>query len=53
VKPNRKIFDYAIETSPRRTEKIFFMDDTLGHVEAAKKLGIDAVQFTTAEKTDR
>jgi glucose-1-phosphatase len=50
VKPDRKIFDHAIEQAGVAPEKIFFMDDTLGHVEAAKKLGIDAVQFTTAER---
>jgi glucose-1-phosphatase len=48
-KPDKKIFDYAIQQSGVGPEKIFYIDDTLGHVEAAKRLGIDAVQFTTTD----
>jgi glucose-1-phosphatase len=48
-KPDKKIFDYAIQQAGVAPEKIFFMDDTLGHVEAAKRYGIDAVQFTTPD----
>lgn len=49
VKPDAAIFHAAAELAGYRPEEIFFVDDIAGHVAGAKAVGIDAVQFTTAE----
>jgi glucose-1-phosphatase len=49
MKPNEKIFRRAIELASVPAERIFYIDDLPGHVEAARKLGIDAVQYTTTD----
>jgi FMN phosphatase YigB (HAD superfamily) len=49
AKPDEKIFRRAIELARVPAERIFYVDDLPGHVEAARKLGIDAVQYTTTD----
>ena len=49
LKPDEKIYRRAIELAGLPPEKIFFTDDMQGHIDAARKLGIDAVQYTTTE----
>jgi putative hydrolase of the HAD superfamily len=49
TKPDEKIFRRAIELAGVPAEKIFYIDDMPRHVEAARKLGIDAVQYTTTD----
>jgi len=49
TKPDEKIFRRAIELARVPSEKILYIDDLPGHVEAAKKLGIDAMQYTTTD----
>ncbi|HEY2882193.1 MAG TPA: HAD family phosphatase [Pirellulales bacterium] len=49
LKPEEKIYRRAIELAGVPPEQIFFADDMIGHIEAARKLGIDAVQYTTTE----
>jgi len=49
TKPDEKIFWRAIELAGVPAEEIFYIDDLPGHVEAARKLGIDAVQYTTTD----
>ena len=47
VKPEPAIFEHAIRMADVEPERIFYVDDLPGHVEAARALGIDAVQYTT------
>jgi len=47
LKPEEKIFRIAAERAGLPPEEIFYVDDTAGHVAAAKALGFDAVQYTT------
>ena len=49
TKPDEKIFQRAIELAGVPAKNILYIDDLPGHVEAAKKLGIDAVQYTTTD----
>jgi putative hydrolase of the HAD superfamily len=48
MKPDRKIYEIAIEKAGVPAEKIFYTDDREENVAAAKQLGIDAVLFTDA-----
>ena len=45
MKPKAEIFRVAVERARCRPEECFYTDDILLFVEAARKLGIDAVQF--------
>lgn len=45
IKPSPKIYREAIERAECAPEECFFTDDIPAYVEAAKKEGIDAVQF--------
>ena len=47
LKPDRRIFQAAVDLSGVAPEEIFFIDDIAGHVEGASAAGIDAVQYTT------
>ncbi|MEN6458380.1 MAG: HAD family phosphatase [Thermoguttaceae bacterium] len=49
MKPDAAIYQAAAKLAGYAPEEIFFVDDTAGHVEGAKAIGFDAVQFTTAE----
>jgi glucose-1-phosphatase len=49
VKPDAAIFQAAADLAGCRPEEMFFVDDIAGHVAGAKAVGVDAVQFTTAE----
>jgi glucose-1-phosphatase len=46
MKPDAKIYAAAAEAAGVRPEEIFFMDDTPGHVAAARDFGFDAVVYT-------
>lgn len=45
AKPDSRIFEHAAELARCHPRDCFFADDTPGHVEAAKRLGFDAVVF--------
>ncbi len=47
VKPSADIFAAAAELAGVDAREIFFVDDTLGHVEGARAAGFDAVQYTS------
>ena len=47
MKPEEKIFRAAIEKAGVPPAEIFYVDDTPGHVKAARALGIDAVVYTS------
>jgi putative hydrolase of the HAD superfamily len=46
MKPDAAIYQAAAEMAGVDPAEIFFTDDTVGHVEAARAAGFDAVQFT-------
>jgi FMN phosphatase YigB (HAD superfamily) len=50
MKPQPEIYRAAIAAAQCRPEECFFTDDILEYVEAAKALGIDAVQFESREQ---
>jgi putative hydrolase of the HAD superfamily len=50
AKPNPLIYQKAVELAGCRAEECFFTDDIPEYVEGARKLGIDAVQFQSAEQ---
>lgn len=47
MKPDRAIYEAAIEQAGAEPGEIFFVDDIAGHVEGARAAGLDAVQYTT------
>ena len=44
-KPSKEIFEIAIDKSETCSNEIYFFDDSLQNVEAAKKLGINAFLY--------
>ena len=49
-KPDPRIFQRAMEWASVGPEKILFIDDTKGHVEAAISLGMQGVHFQSGEQ---
>ena len=49
AKPDPAIFRLALERLSVEPGEAVFIDDTLGHVEAARSLGMQAIHFTTAD----
>ena len=52
VKPSSKIFQTAIQRAQCKPEECFFTDDILINIEAARKHGMDAVQFHTSARLE-
>lgn len=50
VKPDPKIFLAAIEKANCLPEECFFTDDRSGNIEGAQSVGINALQFISAEQ---
>ena len=50
LKPEPKMYHAAAELAGVAPNEIFFCDDTLGHVAAAREAGFDAVQYTSTPK---
>ncbi len=50
LKPSKEIFQIAVEKAGCLSEECFFTDDIKANVEGAKKFGINAVQFISAEQ---
>jgi putative hydrolase of the HAD superfamily len=50
TKPDRAIFEAAIERLGRPAEEVLFIDDRAENVEGAREAGLQAVQFTSAAK---
>ena len=48
MKPDREIYDAAIQSAGVAPDEIFFMDDRIENVQAANAAGLDAVHFTDA-----
>jgi len=53
MKPSPVIFRAAIASAGCAPEEIFFTDDIADYIAAAKKEGIDAVQFESSEQIER
>jgi putative hydrolase of the HAD superfamily len=49
-KPDPKAYEYLLETLGTPAEEVVFIDDKIENVEAALKLGIDAIHFQSAEQ---
>ena len=49
MKPDRAIYDAAIERAGVAADEVFFTDDRLENVEGARAAGIDAVQFVDCD----
>jgi len=45
-KPNEEVFHYILETHGLRAEETLFVDDSLQHIEGAKKVGLHAIHMT-------
>jgi putative hydrolase of the HAD superfamily len=50
MKPDRRIYEIAIERAGVPAEKIFYTDDREENVAAAKQLGLESVLFTDANQ---
>jgi putative hydrolase of the HAD superfamily len=53
AKPEAKIYHEAMARAQRKPEACFFTDDLAVNVTAARELGMDAVQFLSAEQLER
>jgi FMN phosphatase YigB (HAD superfamily) len=52
MKPEAEIFQAAVERAGCLPEECFFTDDIADNVEAAKRAGLDAVQFQSAAQLE-
>ena len=50
VKPQKQIFKIALKKLRRKPSECIFVDDKLANVTAARKMGINAIQYKTAPK---
>ncbi len=53
MKPSPQIYQEALRHAQCKPEECFFTDDIPAYVEAARREGIDAVQFQSAEQIER
>jgi FMN phosphatase YigB (HAD superfamily) len=53
MKPQPEIYWAAVERAECLPGECFYTDDIAGYVEAARQLGIDAVQFESREQIER
>ena len=53
MKPRPKIFQAAVERAGCRPGECFYTDDIAAYIEAARQMGIDAVQFESSEQLER
>ena len=53
AKPDPKAFELTLERLGLKPNEAVFIDDTREHVEAARKLGLHGILFTTAEELER
>jgi putative hydrolase of the HAD superfamily len=52
-KPDPKVFNHVVEALGCEPEEIFFIDDSLSHVDAARELGMVAHQYRSFEDFQR
>jgi putative hydrolase of the HAD superfamily len=53
VKPDRAFFDHVLEQLAVEPAQAVFIDDSLGHVEAARRYGWSALHFESAAQAER
>ncbi len=53
MKPQAAIFERAVELAGCQPQECFYTDDIAAYVEAARRLGIDAVEFHSAAQIQR
>jgi glucose-1-phosphatase len=53
MKPEAEIFQAAVERAGCRAEECFFTDDLADNVQAARREGMDAVQFQSAAQLEQ
>ncbi|NNG07990.1 MAG: HAD family phosphatase [Desulfobacteraceae bacterium] len=53
AKPDIKAFELTLERLGVKPNEAVFVDDTREHVEAARKLGLQGILFTTAEELEK
>lgn len=53
AKPDPKAFELTLERLGVKPNEAVFIDDTREHVEAAQKLGLQGILFTTAEELEK
>lgn len=49
IKPEKEIFEVALQVAKSAPEECFFVDDIFGHVAVARELGIDAELYQDIE----
>jgi putative hydrolase of the HAD superfamily len=49
TKPDKKLFEYAIEKAGCKPEEIVFVDDGINNIRAARELGIIGIKFSNRE----
>lgn len=49
-KPEKKIYEKALEIAGCQNKECFYTDDVLSYIETARCLGIDAQQYTTPQE---
>jgi putative hydrolase of the HAD superfamily len=52
-KPDPKVYELLLKTLNLPAQEVIFVDDKLENIEAAKKLGIDAILFESEEQLKR
>ena len=52
AKPDPEAFELTLERLGLKPDEAVFIDDTSEHVEAARKLGLQGILFTTAEELE-
>ncbi|MCL5260249.1 MAG: HAD family phosphatase [Gammaproteobacteria bacterium] len=50
IKPNKKIYEILLTRNNLKANESVFIDDNIANIEAAKSLGITAIQFISAPK---
>ncbi len=48
IKPNPKVFEYAIKKAGCKSKQIVFIDDGLNNIKSAKELGIIGIKYTNS-----
>jgi putative hydrolase of the HAD superfamily len=53
AKPDPKAFELTLERLGLKPDEAVFIDDTMEHVEASRKMGLHGILFTTAEELEK
>jgi putative hydrolase of the HAD superfamily len=53
IKPNPKVFEYAVKKAGCKPKQIIFIDDGLNNVKSAKELGINGIKYTNSKQLSK